>query len=283
MGGSRRGADLGMWTGVYIHDYAIKQPNFQYLNRFSSSRYIYCLLLPWKTKDSRFPLHYKPGVELRPLVGLAVLLCGLSLLWLPLSLQEPRKIFLTHPAHNKHPGWHFALTQMSQMAGVGWGQVPRVLNEGCGEKLPKSLMSPQVGAKLTCGLLELKAAAGGGTSPPSTKGDKPLSACEAPRWALASLTGTLVSAWHAVPFSALSHACPWGMAPDQVHLLQIATKAELIAFQGSRLLGKICHTKPLWQAPIKIRGTPWEGGGFPYWNSHHMRASFFFFMYLLYK
>lgn len=174
MGGSRRGADLGMWTGVYIHDYAIKQPNFQYLNWFSSSRYIYCLLLPWKTKDSRFPLHYKPGVELRPLVGLAVLLCGLSLLWLPLSLQEPRKIFLTHPAHNKHPGWHFALARMSQMAGVGWGQVPRGLNEGCGEKLLKSLMSPQVGANLTCGLLELKAAAGGGTSPPSTIGDKPL-------------------------------------------------------------------------------------------------------------
>lgn len=72
------------------------------------------------------------------------------------------------------------------------------------------------------------------------------------------------------------------MAPDQVHLLQIATKAELIAFQGLRLLGKICHTKPPEQAPIKIRGTPWEGGGFPYWSSHHMRASFFF-MYLLYK
>lgn len=218
-------------------------------------------------------------MELRPLVGLAVLLCGLSLLWLLLSLQEPRKIFLTHPAHNKHPGWHFALARMSQIAGAGWGQVPRVLNEGCGEKLPKSLMSPQVGANLTCSLFELKAATGGGTSPPTSKGDKPLSAGETPRWALASLTGTPVSAWHAVPISALSHACPRGMAPDQVQLFQIATKAEPIAFQGSRLLGKLCHSKLSWQAPVEIHGTPWEGGGFLYWNRHYLCASFFLFIY----
>lgn len=48
------------------------------------------------------------------------------------------------------------------------------------------------------------------------------------------------------------------MAPDQVKPFRMATVVELLTFQGSRLLGQICHLKPSRQAPIKISGTHWE-------------------------
>jgi len=49
-----------------------------------------------------------------------------------------------------------------------------------------------------------------------------------------------------------------GMAPDRVKLFHMATVVELLPFQGSRLLGQICHLKPSRQASVKISGTLWE-------------------------
>lgn len=63
-----------------------------------------------------------------------------------------------------------------------------------------------------------------------------------------------------MPTGAVSHMqrYPRGMTPDQAKPFRMATMVELLTFQGSRLLGQICHLKPSGQDPVKISGSHWE-------------------------